>query len=281
MKQDILTEVLSRNPPSALYHYTTQQGFLGIVKNKEIWATHTQYLNDRAEYLHALELVKEEIGRICKTNSEGTIERLLDEMLDGITGIETINVCVCSFSEVRDSLSQWRAYGDETSGFAIGFLGSFLRDVVNREQCYLAQCLYSEEEQIALIKALVAKVLEENKNRRDGEVLPLGGNLCAYLNRYAPILKNASFADEKEWRIISRPLSCKRERFEYRPGSSMLIPYYRFPLTDEQGRLKIDEVVLGPTPHQVPSQWSVRGFLESQDLRNVRTNQSAVPYRNW
>src|SRR5262249_9648882 len=32
-----------------------------------------------------------------------------------------------------------------------------------------------------------------------------------YLNRYAPILKHKSFEEEREWRIISRPLMCALE----------------------------------------------------------------------
>ncbi len=49
---------LNRKIEKTLYHYTTQEGFLGIIKNKEIWASHTQYLNDQKEYVHAIDLVK-------------------------------------------------------------------------------------------------------------------------------------------------------------------------------------------------------------------------------
>ena len=49
---DIVDELLSRKPPEVLYHYTTQAGLIGIIRGAEIWATHTQYLNDRREYIH-------------------------------------------------------------------------------------------------------------------------------------------------------------------------------------------------------------------------------------
>lgn len=46
-------EILNRTPPAILYRYTTQRGLLGIISSKEIWATHTQYLNDAREFRHA------------------------------------------------------------------------------------------------------------------------------------------------------------------------------------------------------------------------------------
>ena len=37
-----------------LYHYTTPEGLLGILKNKELWYSHIDYLNDESEikYTH-------------------------------------------------------------------------------------------------------------------------------------------------------------------------------------------------------------------------------------
>ena len=285
MKQTLLERILSCRPDKPLYHYTTMNGFLGIVGDKEIRATHTQYLNDYKEYSHALSLVVDEITKRKESESDDEIIVLFDDMLKGINGIESMNVCVCSFSEERDSLSQWRAYGGSAAGFAIGFRGDFLYDVIQRNNFYLVPCLYDKTEQVDLIKALVDKVLKENIDRKKDsikdEFLPSGGNLVAYLHRYAPILKNSSFMEEKEWRVITHPLMCTSERFDFRPGNSMLIPFYRLPLVDEQGKMKIHEIIVGPTPHIEQSLNSVRSFLVSNKLKRVEINNSIVPYRNW
>jgi hypothetical protein len=45
-KHAILNAILSEIPDKPLYHYTNQAGLLGIIKTKEIWATHHQCLND-------------------------------------------------------------------------------------------------------------------------------------------------------------------------------------------------------------------------------------------
>ena len=62
------------------------------------------------------------------------------------------------------------------------------------------------------------------------------GNLIAYSNRYATILKHEMFSEEREWRILTRPPMYSNERFDYRPGRSMLLPYYRIPLAGPRSR---------------------------------------------
>jgi len=285
MKRAILNEVLSRKPEVPLYHYTSQSGLLGIIDKREIWATHTQYLNDRREYLLALELVQNEIDALRATVNEED-RNVLDDMKNGLSGVEKMNVCVCSFSEEQDSLSQWRAYGAGSSGFAIGFPGDFLAEIAEREHWYFAPCIYEPTRQGSLIRALVEEVFEENVHRKNTDAggedpPPLGGSLCAYLNRYAPILKHSGFREEKEWRIISRPRMCSSKLFDFREGRSMLIPYYKLRLIDQKQAFRVHEVVVGPTPNPQQSTASVSSFLVRHDLGKVPVKLSKVPYRNW
>ena len=297
MESGILKDVLSQQPEKTLYHYTTQDGLLGIIKNKDLWATHTQYLNDVREYRHAIDVVIAEIAKRL-ADAIGDSRRILADMAEGVKGIESMNVCVCSFSEDRDSLSQWRAYGGSTSGYAIGFNPIHLAEMVRRQEFYLAPCLYKPKEQADVMEALVDLVFDQNMERlHDGEtlisenpeewlnakklIMPRGGSLGAYLHRFAPILKDKSFSEEKEWRIISRPLMCTHERFGFRCGSSTVVPYYRVPIAEADQPLKLDEVVIGPTPHIEASRSAVRSFLVSQWLEKVPVEVSAVPYRNW
>ncbi len=282
-------EILDRHPPDILYHYTTQNGLLGIINAKEIWASHTQYLNDFREFGHAIDIVKEELSPMKQGTLDDDQAELLREMEEALMkGIEGINVCVCSFSADGDVLSQWRAYGGGASGFSIGFSGAFLRAVSDRLNFWLVPVLYNEDEQRVLVRTLLQDVLAENLQRAkttpDGfdelRHVP-GGNLVAYLNRYAPILKHSSFSEEREWRIISQPLMCSNVRFGYREGASMLVPYFRIPLCSEQQPFRIEEIIVGPTPHPEESWASVRGLLVRHDLNEATVHTSDVPYRNW
>src|SRR3990172_4981157 len=271
MTEDLLVDALSHKPHDPLYHYTTQEGFLKIIDKMELWATHTQYLNDYQEYLHALTLVRQEINLKIKTAIDANNVFLLQEMLKDIIGLENTNVCVCSFSTERDSLSQWRAYGSAASGFAIGFSGPFLYEVAKRENFYLAPCIYEEEKQRKLINSIIQRAIEDYSaqpiNRE--ESYSIGNYLCPDLDRYAPIMKCDSFSEEKEWRIYSRPKRCRSERFDFRAGKSMIVPYYRLPLAKKPDHLQITEVVIGPTPHPEQSIRSVESFLVSKKLRNI------------
>lgn len=148
---------------------------------------------------------------------------------------------------------------------------------------------YDLSKQRTLIRCLVEEVLEQCIEGEDAEgeteieegYWERGGSLCAYLNRYGPILKDPAFREEKEWRIISRPLMCSSELFDFREGNSLLIPYYKFPLAGEDLAFRVHEVVVGPTLDGERSKRSVRSFLVRHDLEDVTVEVSSVPYRNW
>jgi hypothetical protein len=201
---------------------------------------------------------------------------------------ESINVCVCSFSEDRDSLSQWRAYGGP-SGFALGFPSEVLNTITEKRQWFLVPCIYYRAAQRRLARALVEEVLEENlietSNEEERVFKSMGGNLLAYLNRYAPILKDESFKEEREWRIISRPLSS--QRLDYREGRSLIVPYCKLPLCDEGASVRLHEIVIGPTPDAQRSKISLTSFVQNQKVTmlwwedNINIMFSKVPYRDW
>src|SRR5260370_25380614 len=161
MKRAVLNEVFSQKPEKPIYHYTTQSGLLGIIKSRQIWATHTQYLNDRREFRHALDLVSKEIDSM-KFVGKRERKNILNAMDEGLrTNPESVNVCVCSFSEDSDSLSQWRAYSGGASGFAIGLPGDFLARLVEKKKWYLARCIYDPTKQGELIRSLIEEAIEE------------------------------------------------------------------------------------------------------------------------
>jgi hypothetical protein len=299
MKRAILNDVLSPRLDKPLYHYTNQKGLLGIIRSREMWVTHTQYLNDRREFVHAVDLVREEIRRLLDTSPKDSSRT---ESLIRMEGTlrwtpESINVCVCSFSEDQDSLSQWRAYGAGTSGFAIGFPADLLTAATAAKEWYLAPCVYEPLQQRDIIRSLVEEVLEENlsgatgnETNMDEDVrnvhLQLGGNLLTYLNRYAPILKDESFHAEKEWRVISRPLFNSSRSFDFREGRSLLIPYSKFPLSSEDLKFRLHRIVIGPTPDEARSRSAVVSFLMHEGLLGgskveVPVEISKVPYRAW
>ena len=148
-------EILDRQPPAVLYHYTTQSGLLGILRTKEIWASHTQYLNDTREYRHAIDIAKQQLASMRQERRGHDELGLLAEMEQGLSGIESINVCVCSFSANGDILSQWRAYGERTCGFSMGFSGLFLRAISDSLKFWLVPVLYQESEQCQLVRTLL------------------------------------------------------------------------------------------------------------------------------
>ena len=149
--------------------------------------------------------------------------------------------------------------------------------------------MYLPEEQSEIAKAIVAEV--EQTVGPSNVPLVARTTLLLTLHQLAPIFKHEKFNEEQEWRIISPVLMDFKPAFpvgeeirlDFRPGKSMLIPYWRVPLKDGKNNfpLPLHEVVVGPNPNPQQSLRSVRSLLNSQGFVAAKVRSSNIPYRNW
>jgi hypothetical protein len=274
--------------PEYLYHYTTAEGLLGIVKNREMWATDIFYSNDRQEVHHGIELAIEELRG--KDIHEGYKKDapMVVSMLESVRPLTfQPRIYVSCFSEKADDLSLWRSYCPR-GGYAIGFRRDALQALTSR-QTYLLPCLYTQAEQRDEIKQ---HLMQPPVDEAGQHVWPLGGplGLLHGLVAVSVRLKNSSFSNEAEWRLV-RVLVDKSERKDdylkdhFRAFGGRLIPYVRFKLDDDTLWRHV-RVVVGPCAHMEESVAAIRSLLDccDYDLVDVigdRIVPSSSPYRHW
>src|ERR1700760_2571393 len=110
--------------PRILWHYTTWDSFLNILRTDELWASDYRFMNDRTELLHALEFCQVRIDDLKGTSG------LHDFFLRVFRGIHELpGACVLSVSRQVDSLEQWRGYTSNSVGVALAFDAQSLSEV--------------------------------------------------------------------------------------------------------------------------------------------------------
>lgn len=275
--------------PLTLYHYTSQDGLLGILRHNILWATDIRYLNDSSEHQYGKDLVEHTI------ENRKLIDPLNAAFYDGLIGatdlLTVFKHFVISLSEEKDLLSQWHGYTPIGSGFNIGLDGSILaQNVRGSLNSTFVKCLYQPPEQINEINNLLNDTLYYYKGHHFPEEY-----LKARKSEFSSLslaFKHPAFAAENEWRlVVSMP---EYVPLEFRTGHSMLTPYLSVtPLKHKDveqedgtkkreymGQLPVREVVVGPTPHPELSKQSVEAFLNSLAI-NAKVENSTISFRGW
>ena len=133
-----------------LHHYTSGLGVKGIVENRELWATHIYYLNDRSEYQatfdHALDLLPQ---RALLRERLALAPVLRDAIMSQLTRYSDGRppaIFVTCFSESRDDLSQWRGYTSPGDGYAVTFYRDRLEEIAKSAGWRLMKCRYGASE---------------------------------------------------------------------------------------------------------------------------------------
>jgi len=263
---------------------------MGIIEKNEIWATKIQYLNDENEYKLALRLAKFYLVDLLSKENSAKDEARLDELVESLNGINDINICVCSLSEQGDLLSQWRGYSSSLGGYSIGFSSEKLKFIAEKEGIKLIKCIYDTKEQKSLIKNMIDMVLKEEiaEPELSSKYYDFSERCDLFrekLSEISPLIKDASFAEEAEWRLIT---TRSFDELSFRSGRSMLIPFYKIPLEICMKEL-ITEIVIGHTPHAELAVKSTEAFLvknfppaDREDYScKFKVNPSSIPFRNW
>ena len=98
--------------------------------------------------------------------------------------------------------------------------------------------------------------------------------------KLAPIIKDESFMEEQEWRLVSTATGGEKN-MAFREGVFSLIPYLNFKICDQNSKDCLKRIVVGPSPHTDLATNSLSMFLKQNKLQKVEIVTSRIPFRNW
>ena len=291
---------------NTLYHYTSLNGILGILRSNSVWATHASYLNDASEFFHGLSFAKQIAGGIFM--EDDYLAAFGWAVRHALQAVSADDLYVASFSEKADLLSQWRGYCPAGAGLCLGFDSTQLKNFCLARGYRLEKCIYEHQKQIQQVEALVSQCLEkfpkphlsrgeyerlDSKGQVDAEIAyrlqtsegpdkPQADAavewLCTAIAELAPLFKNEGFHEEAEWRVV---VNGPREQVKFRANSSYLAPYVELELLSEAADSALREVIIGPNPNQRRCETSIKMLLVECGLSGVEVKSSSLPFNSW
>jgi hypothetical protein len=161
----VISEHFEELAPRILYHYTGQNGILGIIEHAELWATKIQYMNDSTEFGLALSLARAQLENLIhqqgKSDAETSKKVAYKQLLESLSGLDNINIFATCFCANGDLLSQWRGYTGGTQGYAIGFDSKILKQISESKGFTLGRCIYDVEVQRILVHQAIEYCIKE------------------------------------------------------------------------------------------------------------------------
>lgn len=275
---------------SDLYHYTTIAGFQGIIQSGGFWASDNRFLNDAEEMHDGARLAGRVLAYRARKTKNPDIKNILLSVREKALAKPTEGILVVCFSTVRDSLEQWRGYGD-SGGICIRLTNQNpgQRHVFFAPQQLPFQAVYGFRQKAVLLLSIIRRF--EREYELDRRVMT---------NNWPP--DHDQHYVEKLWSAISgRTISFKNESFkqesevrlaihysyqdDYEGGLKFratpvgLIPYLcTGDIKGDSGLLPLVEVIVGPQPHQALIIESIEKFLRHNHYE-VPVTSSTVPYR--
>jgi hypothetical protein len=152
-----------------VYHYTTTDGFKGILESGEIWATSIYCLNDWTEFEYARKPFIDSLPALLNNeDTAGGAASLLPDLDKFVNPRPPLFVCSFSAARDGDDLGQWRAYS-HPYGYAIGFHVDTLRNYAGLLGFSLVPCEYGTAD-IQETAKRTAEIMGKTIDRHGGVV---------------------------------------------------------------------------------------------------------------
>ncbi|MEI7687984.1 MAG: DUF2971 domain-containing protein [Planctomycetota bacterium] len=293
--------------PSSLYHYCNLNGFMGIIGSHSFHLHQLSMMNDTMEYNWLKKVMKEEsvFSGVGRARFDRVLFRYLMEKQHDDP------YCIC-FSEEPDDLPQWRAYGDDGRGFAIGFRrDAFLKKNTNKG-IFLDKVEYRRERQNIIAADILKRFyeyMEANCEPFKEEVGESSFQLYAShedhltqkltnffqgedVQKQLILCKNDAFQSEREWRFVATSF---HEIYSNDEHGKAATPIYNRTFTPRGAAINhhlvldfdrcleniyIDEIWLGPNNPAIENSRALRLFLNKSRFVNVSIRTSRATYRS-
>jgi hypothetical protein len=308
-KRNFKLTIENNVPPRIVYHYTTMNTLQAILERIEIEenksqnkktsncfvlrGTHIEFLNDAMEFKLASRLMadlikKHEASLDEKDNKH--ISKKLDEdywkLFVTFLGLLTPPF-ITSFSENKDSLPMWKAYGQDGKGIAIGIKKErFNNTNFDSTSGYpiWVKCAYNSKrlkEIFSLSLSYIYNIIEINNNKLTIKGFPDFPSLSAYFS----MLKSSAYEYEQEWRLIKNySVSNIDNEIKFQEKDGFLRPYVEHFLPKDF----LEEIVIGPCLDSeilkkslkmslVRAGYSINRKTKEKPLVHIKS--SKIPYR--
>jgi hypothetical protein len=279
---------VSEKAQGLLYHYTTAQGLIGILESNSLWASNVSYMNDLSELRYTKKLLDEEMMKAVQDDPES--DRIAFKNVFNIV-IDGFNAYACCFCENGDQLSQWRAYSDSGTGYALGFDESQLQAKLDG---VLGTIIYQRDKQLKSIMPTIKKAAVESRKwgekhgqdrtQRKQFIMETIRKLLWDSLAFFFVFKDPAFEEERESRlIIVNNTVEKLDHVRFREMRGTVVPFIELKVkqseTGNKELLPIIEVVQGPLIEPALGEKSLKLLLRKHGYENVAVKRSKVPIR--
>jgi hypothetical protein len=272
-----------REPPEALFHYTDFDGVSGILATRSLWLSKVSTLNDTSEIHLAVQQFKARAAQAAERLPSDEAE-FVREAAVHLEDARRTNICVASFGEQADQLEHWRSYANDGRGIALGFRGAALREAGAGHDVRLLRCVYDRATHARIVEDLLQLLLQALRAVRPRDAAArqvLVEDFRGAFLMTAPVIKDAHFAGENEWRLVSMPRTPEDPRVTAILTGNQASVKFVMPFCAESAAPStiLSSVVIGPTedPDNVADAVEVLCRRHGFDAPDVRFSQ--IPYR--
>ncbi|SFL61315.1 DUF2971 domain-containing protein [Halanaerobium salsuginis] len=287
------------NKKEKIYHYTNINAINSILENKKLWLTKADYMNDKQEYIYAIEKIK----KLCYENFRFN-GKCMNKIFDYIVKPNQFEYgsFIISFSKDYDSLPLWSYYSN-MEGYNIGFISTDLFSLTKKSvevlfnqnigrsdakigkdfNIIIDDVIYDEDMQNEIIMEIINRmgnVYNDYKNNNISEYYTnkLLINLAKTLQKFTIFFKQETFKSEKESRMIVtfEDQSIIKKVIEHRISNGALIPYIEI----DFNVIPINSLTIGPRNSIDIAEKGLSSFLYHQGYKDeIEVKKSKIPLR--
>ncbi len=213
-----------------IYHYCSLDTFAEVIKNKTIRLSDLDKTNDYMEKRWGIDLLQEALKKELVSNSifmnlledywySDDAHNHLEQLNNSISYYLDHQTLIACFSLEKDILSQWRAYGQDGEGMAIGFNYDYLKRLLKgHSKISIDKVIYKKSKQENLIRnklflpavnymrdmfrQVVVRCSDDFNKFFVEEFDCFCETLYTYTEQVFTFFKNPAFEEEKEVRIV-------------------------------------------------------------------------------
>jgi hypothetical protein len=254
--------------PMMVYHYTTGDGLIGILQRKCFRATHFAFQNDRSEWMHAVAVAEEWAESLDEPLRGFVMESCRRARKSQLPPLPLVPHVTC-FSEVDDSLSQWRAYSEDADGYAIGLdLNAWSDRQAASSRWQIVSMIYERSTQQQYLNEGLAKMWEIVQGGSDEDKQQGVHHASSLLFRLAASYKHHTFHEEREWRLLAwvPTHTIGESALAFRSTKYGIAPYIELRF-DNEANCPIRKIVLGPKSNPRHGPLGVEMLLKASGYR--------------